>query len=538
MANPSGLLESAFENTLRRATDDELFFPHPRPDVIPSGAPRTEYEAVSQVLDTYRANQALVDAAVQGAVTLLRTPEGAAQLAALQGAVVDGVPTELGRPIAENMLRSDSFKALNTLLEGDQWQNFGMGIAADVLLPAFAGKGAGGGYEWMTKGVIPHRWWVDFEEQVAPNTPKTGVYPWGGTIGFSMSFWQNTPLTGTFFGVVAEITVVLDLFPIALRFMVAWQRAALSASIEFAGFAIELGAGIIKPSLLEKAKVGVAAGGFIGYQKAKSRNRRLKLSVVNQATNGHTITVYTEATLAVTITAEYALSFADESSVYLHMPSYFSSDEVSAMTVVGAPDYWDVSTNGRYIVFTANQDYDWDEGTTISFTIENVVTAGSQDGGNIQDGTVQITAGTSNYPATAHDELDLVWEQYAVTITKWEATVGSGPLTLGDPCTGQSSCSGSNIIAYSQNNTDVTNLCYATDADDVEWSLGYQFNYESNGDGTYTTHFRAVVWKTTAGTTVIPYAQNWYPDGTNGTTSASYNNTTGYTTIAITIQWS
>lgn len=537
MANQSGLLELAFENALRRATDDELFYLHQRPDVIPVGAPRTEFEAVSQVLDVYRANQALIDAAVRGALPVLTTAEGAAQLAALQGAIVDGVPTELGRSIAGSMLQADSFNALNARLKDKEWQNFGVGIAGDVLVPGFSGKGMGGGYEWMIKGDIPHRWWVDYEEQIAPTTPTSKIYPSGFTVGLSMSFWENTPLTGAFFGVVAEITAKIDIYPIALRFMVAWQRAALSTSIEFAGFAIELGAGIIQPYVVE-GLLAVAGGGFIGYQKAKSRNRRLKLSVVNQATKGHTITVNTEATLAVTITAEYALSFEDQSNVYLHMPTYFATDDVSAMTVVGAPDYWDVSTNGRYIVFTANQAYDWDEGSTISFTIENVLTAGTADRGNIQDGTVQITAGTSNYPATAHDELDLVWEQFAVTITKWEATVGNGPLTLGAPCAGQSSCSGTNIIAYSQNNTDVTNLCYATDGDGVEWSLGYQFNYDSNGDGTYTTHFRAVVWKTTSSTAYIPYAQNWYPDGTNGTTSASYDNTTGNTTIAITIQWS
>jgi hypothetical protein len=198
-----------------------------------------------------------------------------------------------------------------------------------------------------------------------------------------------------------------------------------------------------------------------------------------------------------------------------------------------------VTVDGSNFLFTANTDVSWSADQQIAFEIGNVQSAGTANAGDVQRGAVILIAHPSSekLPAEAQSQLSLAWEQFSASIT-WDASAGTATnhLTLtGDCANSQTSCSGGPVTAYSQNSYPVTSLVPATDSDGNAWELGYQFNYVSNGDGTYTTRLRAVVYDPTTSPATARYTGDWVPYGSADETpsTAKYMNTAGQTQITI-----
>jgi len=514
MANTTGLLESAFAEALQDASDTEIMVLGRLPDDLPDDFPDNESDALNKCLEVYRANQAAIDASFRGAAGFLGTPDGEVRLRAMQSAFADGESTAFGRSMAQDILANRSFDEMRSEVTSRDYAAAGIGVAGSAVFPIYSlvGLGVGIGVEHMYVGEPDVRFWVDGEVQ----------YLSAFTFGLSLSVWEYTPLKGLMFGVVFEIPFP-QLGPYVARFMLYWQREQATKKFKLFGWDTQLGVGKVTPLL--------AAGGiFVGFQIAKKRREaRVELSVLNAQTGTNTITVAKSTTLDVKITAGADLTFNTGAEVKLNMPNFFTSDEVAAMTVSGAPGYWDVSIDGQDFVFTANQSYTWYAGMSVSFKLENAESAAEESG--TLPGVVTLSGNpTTKVPIGATADLYVAPVVYSATIT-WTATQGTGTddLTLDSSCTG--GCTGGPITVTSTGGNTVSQLVTATDQYGDTWQLGYQFNYE--GDA---AEIRAVIYNPDNSAVVIPNSGTWYPyGGILGTSTAQYTGTAGYTTFSITV---
>ncbi|HEV7768032.1 MAG TPA: hypothetical protein VGQ76_23720 [Thermoanaerobaculia bacterium] len=514
MANQTGLLEPAFAELLQNASDSDLLILNQgeMPDELPS----TETEVVAAGLEAYREYQTLIDAAVQGATAFLSTAEGMAQLKALETAAAAGA-MDLGRSITDHMLEDDSFAALRNESAFAKLAAAGIGIAGDSFNP----KGFGAGAEWIYYGNASYRVWLGGEFLIGA----------GKTFGLSFSFWQYTPSNGVLYAFCLDTPITPTIAPILpnVRMMVCFQRIPATKKIRPAGLEIQIGIGtLVYPTI----------GGFIGYQFAKKHSARAKLSVKNNGSN--TFQINTATTLSVKITAEVELFFNSGSIVKLNLPNYFTQDDMNALTFSNLPGYWDQTIDGQNIVFTANKDYEWTGGQTITFDISNVNCAPEENQDANVLGIVTLTGQPdTTAPVVATSNLYLALQTFNATITSWTATQGSNTdddLTLTGDCTGQSTCSGQNVAATSQGGTEVTQLATAVDSDGNTWILGYQFNYDDDGT---SARIRTAIYQDGAGTSAIYASGNWtdYSSGASGSDDVSYQRTNGNTNIAISFRF-
>lgn len=511
MANQTGLLEPALADLLQNAShSDLLIFDQGE---MPEELPATEAEVVAAGLEAYREYQTLIDAAVQGATAFLSTAEGAAQLKALETAAAAGA-LDLGRTITDNMLADDSFAALRNDDALAKLAAAGIGIAGDSFNP----KGYGAGAEWIYYGNASYRVWIGGEY----------LFGAGKTLGLSFSFWKYTPSNGTLYAFCLDTPITPTIAPIKLnvRLMVCLQRIPATKKIRPTGLEIQIGIGTLNYPTI---------GGFIGYQWAKKHSARAKLSVKNGSSNAFQIN--TDTTLSVKITAEVELFFDSGSTVKLNMPNYFTSDDMNALTFSNLPGYWDQTIDGQNIVFTANKQYEWTGGQTITFDIGNVNCAPEENQDSNVLGVVTLTGQPdTKAPVVATCNLYLALQTFKATITKWTATQGTNTnddLTLTGDCAGTQTCGGQNAPATSQGGTEVFELATAIDDDGNTWILGYQFNYDDDGT---SARIRTAIYQEGAGTSAIYASGTWtnYSSGASGSDDVSYQRTNGNTNIAIT----
>jgi hypothetical protein len=476
MANNTGLLEGAFAEVLQRASDtDVMTFGHPHPDAMPDDAPRTEVEVLQRCLDVYREYQTFVDAACRGAATFLETPEGVADVQAFGVSWADGEPTELGRSIADRILASDALRPMQTELKGRDYAAAGVGVAGSFV-PKFIGLGIG--FEYLYTGEPDIRFWADVEAQF-----MTAI-----TVGLSFSVWKYTPLNGFIYGFVVELPYPTNP-TFTMRWMLYFQREQATKKIRFFGAEVQLGVGRVSPII-------IAGGIFFGWQIAKKRKTpRVTLAVENSQTGTNTLTVATSTSLDVTITAGADLMFDSGTIMRLNLPNFFTEDEVAAMSVSGAPGYWDVSIDGQNILLTASESYTWYAGQTAKFTIENVESAGDTGQSSTVTGVVTLTGNpTTKVPLSTYADLYLAVIEYDATVN-WTATPGDGgtsDLTLGGVCANVSpTCTGGPIDASAQGGNTVSYVVAATDSDGNTWQLGpVQSRHQRNVDRDVRKHER------------------------------------------------
>jgi hypothetical protein len=539
MAKTIGILEPEFADAMARASNIDLALSvRNLGQEFPADFPRTEAEVVQKAREVYRANQAVVDAAVEGAVALLTSAEGKAHVDAFAAATPGGMMTDLGYWIADRMLQADQFSALRANLasptelattpapettdttssaptaSSPAFVTYGLGVSAEL----FYYIGIGGGGEALFGYARDGRMWLDLELQ----------YKSLGSGGLSLSFWTNAPENSIIFGIGIDLGKQFANVLGVVRFMLIFQYIPVK-HFNFGGFSLQIGVGLLEPKLF-------AAGIFAGVQRV-FRSTRVKLKVRNTATNTNNIQAAVTSTLAVTITSEVVLKFDAGATMRLTPPTYFTTDDLAAMTI-SPPDGWSLTTDNNDFVFTADSAIEWSEGQQIKFDIDNVESAGSATG--ITDGFFKLTAHPdTKIPVAATQNFDLVWEIFSASIT-WEATSGSSPyqLTLGGVCTGESTCkSTSATTVYSANSLEPNEIISATDSDSNTWWLAYQFNYTSSGTDGYTAQLRAVIWNPNESDTVIPYNGGWVDVGYNSSTVAQYHNNSSGATLTITVSW-
>jgi len=519
MANENGLLESVFAQALRDASDtDVMIVGGRRPGAMPDDAPRTEAEVVKQCLEAYREDPALYDAAFRAAADFLGTPEGLARVKALQASSDGGETTAFGRSLAQDILDDGSFAAMQSKLKNRHAAAVGLGAAGSFVvgpLILIVGAGGGAGIEYLfLSDAVNVRYWLDGEVQVTKAM----------TIGLSISVWKYTPLTGLMFGFVVEFSYPPNPDLVA-RFMLIVQREAATKKFKFFGVEVQLGFGIASP-------MPAAAGIFAGYQWAQNRTRRVDLSVLNQETSTSTFIVDQATILDVTISIDGDLVFDKGAHFKLNMPTYFTQANIEAMTFSGVPGYLTQSLDSDYnILLTFNEGYTLYAGQTVSFKIANVESAGAPDQTNTRLGVVTLTANPdTKVPIGATADLYLALSAYFANVS-WTATAGSG-LTLSTPCAGISPCTGDLTDQSATGGNTPTPIVTATDDEATEWQLGYQFNYEDS-----TARIRAVIYNPAKSSTLISNYGLWigYSPGGSGSSTATYDNTSGNTTFRISV---
>jgi hypothetical protein len=514
MTSNTGLLESAFAEALENASDTNLtVFGRPPAEGLPDGAPKNDVEALKLCLDGYRSTQAMVDSALRAAAEYLSTPEGLAHFEALKGTTTSGEPSALGRDISERILAAEEFSAFRSQVKKASPAAAGVGIAGNL----FRWGGLGLGIEYMFVGDLDVRFWADLELQFGS----------GVTFGLSVSIWDSTPHNGPIWGVCAEVAyTAANGVPVAARYMLYIRLSGVKLPPEKAGWDLQLGVG----------KLGLfpgAAGLFIGYQLAKKRSKRLKLHVTNASDDTNTITVDTATSLDVKIIAQADMSFSSGSEMTLTTGGLFTVDEVAAMTISGLPSYLTATKSGKTIVLTASKEFELNAGTTLSFTIGNVQSAGEQDQTKTVSGRFKVSADPTGQPkAVATSKVYLQLQEFSANITKWIATAGtvSGHLTLGGQCANQASCTGGPLTVHSEGGTTAEPILPAT-ADVTQWELGYQFNYYDAN----TPAIRAVIYNPANPSQFIKYYGTWvlYAPGASGTSIATYGGISGSTTFEV-----
>lgn len=520
MGKQKGLLEESFADALLRASHTDSRFKCVDTSEYPGVAPRSELEIVQEVLEFYRANQELVDAAVQSGTSFVETREGLSHVKALEGSLAGGEWSPLSGEIAGRIWDDDAFRGTRAQVTQSGLRTVGIGVSGD----AFAWFGKAGGAEGLMPFAVVHTartWHTTIERELVV----------GVSAGMSLSFWWDFPMSGCIFGLVVQLALGGGLRVMLIRQRTVDDADATPGAVPkpkfpIAGFAVQFGLGFSFP--------GIAAGYYVGNQKARERVPDLSISVTNATTGGNTITVNTEASLSVAVsTGNIAYTLGDGTTLTLNMPYYFTEEEVSAMTISDLPSTWTYAASETNLVLTCADGGSWDaRSTPLTFTIGNVESSGTIGTGTIEEGLVTATLDTTTETKYAVAALDLAWAQFSASVT-WSAQIGDDDyFTFVTPCTGASSCSGGPVTAYSQSSYKVTPLLTATDTDGNTWEFGYQFNYTGDDN---TPQIRAVMWQEDTSVAVIPNSGLWIDSDHSGTTStATYDKSTGNTTFSIT----
>jgi hypothetical protein len=510
MANFNGLLEPGFAQALLRASNVGGIKSKCRnsDDVIPAGLPQTEVEMVADCLDLYRRRQRLTDLAVGCIQAYMNTRHGLSNAHALEAALKTS-NNPLSAEIATHVMNAQELLPLRASLESSGLQAMGIGVSAGAY--AVVGVLAGAEVLVHAKGSATGRTWH-------AASVETGL---GTNAGFEFSFWDSFPLTGCIFGLLVDVG-----FGIAVRFTRIRQKAEGDDTFEHAGWSIQWPFGTVVPF--------AAVGAYLGHQDARERVPRFTLTLaVDGSTDDHTLVVNTSSTVTLTIDTGVTSQFATGATITIRMPSFFTTDEISAMTISSPPTDWTFSNDGTDLLLTyTGSGTTWDAGSSVSFDIGNVESAGST-GEDVDTGNVLVTI-DRNIEKTLSNrlyaELDVAWAQFQAKI-EWTAAASGGTSGLVSVAS-----TGGCVTGYSQAGDDVVQLTTATDANGNEWVLGYIFNYGSNG--TTYPEARAVMYKSNA-STLIPgneYTGQWVTeDTTYDDSTAAYADNSNYGDVSITV---
>ncbi|MCX4094145.1 hypothetical protein [Nocardia sp. alder85J] len=516
-------LGTAFENALSTAADldKQGIFPQGDNSLFPDRRP-TNVEIVEASARFYHEHQAVLDRAVDDARNFLDSPDGIAYVKALEGSFDSAEPNPLSAEIAAQILHRGEFDLGMSQPQGLRGFGIGVSVGASAVVGVLAGADLVFDFEDRAE-VIPRTW--------------LGVSVKGGlsvSAGLEMSFWFDKPLTGAIAGWLLDIYIPNPRFKLTffLRFMYITQRPEGATGFEFAGVSVQLPFGIGFPYRPDKGKDLLIAL-FGAHQEAASRTRGAVLDVVNKATNLATIAVAETATLQVTLNNTGGdIQLSSGATMTIGMPSYFTNDDVTAMTITYAG--WKSSTTtgpagGLSLLLTLTQDYTWEAGADIVFAIGDVRSSNQPPyGQQSRPGQIVLTVKDDTSltnPIVSNSDFALVWANSEATVS-WSTQINTTQFTLAGDSSGT-------VDAYAQPGYQVVVLTAAKDnKDGTVWELGYQFNYNTAVPDTVLPQIRAVWQKKGSpktpntywqGTTIDPAS----PAGTSSTANYGGSASTG-----------
>jgi hypothetical protein len=105
MSTSPKFLDEAFRTALSNAStqDQQGIIPQNTEEFFPGGPP-TNVQLVQECLDFYNQHHVVMDRAIQGALKLLSTPEGVAQVKALQESFESSANNSLNAELASELL--------------------------------------------------------------------------------------------------------------------------------------------------------------------------------------------------------------------------------------------------------------------------------------------------------------------------------------------------------------------------------------------------------------------------------------------------
>lgn len=193
---------------------------------------------------------------------------------------------------------------------------------------------------------------------------------------------------------------------------------------------------------------------------------QVDLSVVNSATDKASVSIGQDTSLAVSLTNNMSGPITltpGVTTMTVEMPSYFTTEEVSLMSVSDL-EGWTCYTSEKSIILalTSQGSSTWND--SLTFTIDGV----RSDASRPSNGSIAIlmtpTSMQNDIIVASNLRLNNPPDSFPIT---WEADHGD-TVTITGPT------SGTGYATVQNNKNTVVRLTTATDTDNVEWVLGYQ----------------------------------------------------------------
>lgn len=458
-------LQSAIDKALEQDTPD-----------IPA-----EHKArmFQELLDFYRAKQATIDLAIDGAVKLSASSWGASQVGRLEGTMRKDI-AQVDGEVARGVLRSAE---LQPFVEAAQAQGVAA-VSAGVSLGFDALVGVAAGLDALLR--------LDNDTMILRGWGIVDLGPdlFAG-IGLNLGIWPALPTTDkkSYIGGLLLDVPLGPAIPVVIRIMVVQEGPGTKSSpsdFTLLGFTFAISAG--------------KGGGLMVYRGVQYAlampSRRAKLTVCN-CTDGtnpckpgtSSVPQNAVSTLVCTLenTSGKTITVASGGEMTIRMPSYFSSSDASSIQVK-PPSGWiseGWNTNTVTLQYTGSSTLQWTD--PLSITLMNVKPSKSSP----TDGKVTVRIPDAEVPdatidipgVSAEASLTLVPSIKYATISKWTADFPNFKLIDGYPT------SGTNVPATSQDDQNaVVPLTKVVDSNGKTWDLGYQFYVD---DTTKQPCFRA-----------------------------------------------
>lgn len=494
-----GLLEAAFDKAVETAAKRDA----PEADLdnmvdALAGAAASEDE-IREMRDFYLAHSDLVDAAVHAMKKTLASPEGAAQIRALQSYLELGPCSRIdSEQVVQEMIASGNFDALVAAQTGSGLKAIGIGVAGSFSLLL---AGAEKGYEGL---------WILAQNSyggTAPNALTTRS--WGEVTtgvdliasgGINLSFWFTTPETALLAGVFVDVIPL-----IGLRFSYIKMkplpdqvtRPVKRPDAAFAGFSLRISVGL-----------ELGGGVFVGTQQVPAGSKiippvippvpprnLMTFYLFNTATNTDVIQIGQSPTsLSATLTNPSGGSSgpvvlaANVTVLSIAMPDFMSASDVAKMTVTNLSGWRQNTSTGQTLNFTyvgANNSA-WT--APLKFTIGNVQSSSTTATNG--KAIALVTNGDDTQRASA--QLNLVNLVFDATLTSWNLKLGSGmSVAASNPSSGSNvpvSCPTTNANGFIPLSQVIDNT---NSKKPTTWDVGVIFVQSSSG-GTIAPTMQAV----------------------------------------------
>lgn len=456
MGTHTGLLEQGFADALQQAAElDRRQAAAPeRRHICPSlGA--SNVELLQEELEFYRGNQALIDAAIGSVADHLKTVEGAARFAALRASLEESGPTDVSEGLASDLFNGTILPGVRSTLgsssTGDKVKAIGIGAGAGYAFIRGKFKGGDHVFDLYHGQHTTKRHWKC-------KSCEIGLATYGGP---ELSFWLDQPLEGKIGGLLVDFF----LGTIGLRYNSIRALPGDGTKGTFAGVSLQFGPGL-----------GAGFGGYLGNQTAFLRP---EVTMINTATGVNSIAVETTGnTVAVTLTNTpgETTKLWPGATIYIKMPSFFTSDDMGNMNIVlsGWTFSCDQTTNTLMLSSTNGGSWTGD----LSFDITNVGSSKTPTSSSAPEiGYVLVDVDISvgrDVPIAMTTTFDLVWANSNACL-KWTAVLNSDDFTLQ---TGYALSGTVSADAEAGDTVKILTQAVST-ADGSVWDLGYIYNYNT-----------------------------------------------------------
>lgn len=506
----------AFERTINKAMTEET------PD-LPA-----EHKAklLGDLLDFYRKHQVTTDLAVESALKLADSPEGAAGAERMAESLRSSAEPD-GEAMYE-LVRSPAVQPVMTSAQAEGVAGVSVGISLGLSLIVGAAAGGDALVNTYDNSACFRGWGI----------VGAGLDVFIG-LGLNVGIWQTLPVLDrkTYLaGFVIDVPV--GTYPAAVRFMSVMTGPAFDADhseFELVGYTLAINVG--------------RGAGFLYYRgvefAAAIPPRRAQLAVCN-CTDGSNPCKPGTSSIGQNIssildfsldnTSGKPITIAPDDQMIISMPSYFSSSDLAAIKVT-PPSNWSSlgwgTANNLTLVYKGSNTLSWNDSLTFALASAKPSLPSPTQGKvtvKIPDAKVEgATLDKDGIVASA--SLTLVPSVQYALISYWTAIHPDFTLVSG------STDSGKNVAATSTPNpNDVTTLGQVMNSAGEVWNLGYQFYVDSS----LQPCFRACWYQdgkfVQYGKTL--YAQNVIPVTSSAGLSIAYygNNQGNPNTLTITVQ--